>query len=71
MLCVNTYPAAYIKTCRTKFDSHVNAFRKVKASLSEAELQDFEPHYFTNLLIALDAHFTHRARAIEKKTAIL
>lgn len=77
MLCVNKYTQAYIDECRSKVAAQVTAFEALISTaktrpatdepLLSAAIEGFEPHFFGNMVIALDNHFVHRARAIEKK----
>ena len=71
MLCENTYPKAYLNECRAKVEAQVSAYRALlaaaKKSVADKAVADFEPHYFNNLLLALDAHFVNRARGKELK----
>jgi hypothetical protein len=45
--------------------------RKIKQRLDEPQLnaaiEDFEPHFFNNMVLALDNHFIHKASAAENK----
>lgn len=77
MLCVNKYPKQHIQNCRARFSEHVAAYQKLSTAVSSggaavpaksvAALKAFEAHYFNNLVLALDSHFTHRTRGLEKK----
>jgi len=77
MLCVNNYTRKYIEECRSKVAEHVAAYQALiaaarkKAGADEpglsAAIADFEPHFFSNLVLALDSYFVHRARGLEKK----
>jgi hypothetical protein len=67
MLCENTYTKAQVKACRSRFQDHVAAFDAVGKKLTPRELAGFEPHYFNNLVLALETHFMHRARGKEGK----
>ena len=77
MLCVNGYTKPYVEVCRSKFAEQASAYQalveaaghgqaakepKVKTALSA-----FERHLFNNMVLALDSHFAHRAKASEKK----
>jgi hypothetical protein len=56
MLSVTHYPAARIAHCRARFNTEL----EVVATTGAHAL-------LPSLLIALDAHFVHRARGLEKK----
>ncbi len=77
MLCMNSYPQSYIDDCRTRIGAQVKAYQALTraakadgagggAALDRA-IGDLEPHYFNNLLLAMDCFFVHRARALELK----
>ena len=77
MLCANSYTKRYVDDCRSRIAAQVAAYRalvaaaKPRASADEqllkAALEAFEPHFFNSMVLALDSHFVHRARAMEKK----
>lgn len=77
MLCVNNYTQKYIDECRSKVAAQVSAYQTLVAAarnqtatdepLLNAAIEAFEPHFFSNMVLALDSYFVHRARAIEKK----
>lgn len=77
MLCVNNYTQKYIDECRSRVAAQVSAYQTLVASarnqavtnepLFDAAIEAFEPHFFNNMVLALDSYFVHRARAIEKK----
>ena len=76
MLAVKTYPQDYIDVCsRAKMDAQLDAYentlvatiRKAKAPAGQAAVETFEPLFFNNLVLVLDAYFMHRTRAIEGK----
>jgi len=77
MLYVNNYAQKYIDECRSRVAAQVSAYRTLAAAarnqaatdelLLSAAIEAFEPHFFNNMVLALDSYFVHRARAIEKK----
>jgi hypothetical protein len=77
MLSVNTYAKDYVDDCRARMESQLAAYRTLvtasgaktgtgKSGLASA-IAAFEPLFFNNLVLVLDAFFVHRARALEKK----
>ena len=77
MLCVNNYTQKYIDECRARVAAQVSAYQALVATASNktatdepllsASIEAFEPHFFNNMVLALDSYFVHRARAKEKK----
>ena len=77
MLCVNNHTQKYIDECRQRVAAQVSAYQTLVATarnqaatdepLLNAAMEAFEPHFFNNIVLALDSYFVHRARAIEKK----
>ena len=73
MLAVNKYSAEYIDTCEAQLEAQLAAYKILVAVTSgsspkaRAALDAFEPLFFNNLVLALDAYFTHRTRAVEGK----
>jgi hypothetical protein len=76
MPCINTYSQVYIDEVHGKIAEDVAAFSAIISAISQQPeltrtLSDavsaFEPHFFKNLVLALDNYFVHRARALEKK----
>jgi len=77
MLCANSYAKEYIDACRARLAAQVSAYQalvaaaRTGAAANEPQpriaLEAFEPHCFNSMLLALDSHFVHRARAVEKK----
>jgi hypothetical protein len=77
MLCVNNYTQKYIDECRSRVAEQVSAYHTLVAAarnqaatdepLLNTAIEAFEPHFFNNMVLALDNYFVHRARAIEKK----
>ena len=77
MLCVNNYTQKYIDECRSRVTAQVSAYKALVATarnqtatdepLLNTAIEAFEPHFFNNMVLALDSYFVHRARAIEKK----
>ena len=76
MLCVNSYPKAYVDDCRARIDAQLSTYRALlkaartgaggEAGLATATAR-FEPPFFGHLVIALEAFFMHRSRALEQK----
>ena len=76
MLCVNSYPKAYVDDCRARVDGQLSTYRALlkaahKGADDDAPLATatarFEPPFFGHLVIALDAYFMHRSRTLEQK----
>ena len=77
MLCVNNYTQKYIDECHSRVAAQVSAYKTLVATarnktstdepLLNAAIEAFEPHFFNNMVLALECYFVHRARAIEKK----
>jgi hypothetical protein len=68
MLGVSEYPQEYIDQCRADMRSQLAAYRKLKKTVDgDAALGAFEPLFFNNLVLALDAYFVHRLRTKELK----
>ena len=61
MLAMSSYPAEYVARRRARVRSDIDAFA---ANGSPAGLEEV---LFTNMLLALDASFAHRTRAVEGK----
>ncbi len=77
MLCVNSYPKAYIDQCRSQMESQLVAYKGLAAAAKKqagkddkalnAALRSFDPLFFNNLVFVLDASFVHRSRTLEGK----
>jgi hypothetical protein len=72
MLCNNAYSTDYVEAARAQIASSVDAFRTMAAAADRdpalrSAVAGFEPAFFNNLVLALDAHFTHRGRTVEGK----
>ena len=69
MLAVATYPQDYVDRCRSRLEAQLVAYEQLVSSVASAESlrSAFEPLFFGNLTLALDACFVHRTRAIEGK----
>jgi len=65
MLAMNTYPRAYVAACRKRMGDQLAAYDALGAS--KAAAARFEPLFFGHLVLALDACFVHRTRALEGK----
>jgi hypothetical protein len=73
----DSYPAAHVQACRDEIAGQIKAYRDLVGAASKASgmsltridaaLAAFEPAFFNNLLIALEARFAHRLRAAEGK----
>jgi hypothetical protein len=72
MIAHHRSPAARVQACRTEIAGQVQAYRDLVGAASKASgmsltridaaLAAFEPAFFNNLLIALDARFARRPR---------
>ena len=64
MLCVNKYKKDYVAACRSKMEAQLKAYKALPKSPA---LAAFEPLFFGNLILAMDAFFVHRSRGLEGK----
>lgn len=71
MLGIKHYPQDHVDACRTALDAQVAAYHDLVAVVDRPKGDDavdaFAPGYFNNLVIVLDAWFTHRLRTVEGK----
>lgn len=66
MLAANTYPPEYIDGCRARIDAELDAWRAL-AGAGGAAAAEFEPRFFSTIVLDLDRCFVHRTRGIEGK----
>jgi hypothetical protein len=72
MLGVSTYDQDYIDKCRDKVATQVSAYEALATAArngakGDAEVDAFEPLFFNNMVLVLDALFMHRLRTKEGK----
>lgn len=68
MLSANKYSAEYVDDCRTKITKLISAYKKVQSTSAPGSgIEEFEPLFFNQMVLALDHYFMHRARGMEKK----
>jgi hypothetical protein len=67
VLAVTKYPQAYVDQRRAAIDAALTAYRDVTKGVKRPAVAAFEPIYFSNLVLVLDAYFTHRQRSLELK----
>lgn len=73
MPCVDKYALDYVDACRTRFTILVSAFEALSSTVGATDSRQrvamaaFEPHVFNNMLVALEAHFVHRAQLTAAK----
>jgi hypothetical protein len=68
MLAVTKYPPEYVDTCRAAMAAQIKAYKRLaKAAGDGAPRTAFEPLFFNNLVLVLNAYFVHRTRALEGK----
>jgi len=65
MPAVKIYPRPYINKCRAIIADQLAAFRELKAHAKSGEMWHFEPVFFDDLVIILDAMFANRAQSME------
>jgi hypothetical protein len=75
MLAPHMFPHAKTQACRDEIAGQIRAYRDLVGAASKASgmsltridaaLAAFEPSFFNNLLIVLDARFVHRPRGAE------
>ena len=63
MLSISTYPKEQIDRTRVRIEAQVSTYTKLAPKGEEA----LEAAFFNNMVLALDHHFLHRARATEGK----
>jgi hypothetical protein len=66
MLSMSKYPKEYISECRSRVASDVAAYKSLAAAAGDAA-GAFEPVFFNNMVMVLDAYFCHRARTLDGK----
>ena len=62
MLGISSYPQAYVDACRARIAHQLKTYRALAKTATPPTVTAFEPAFFNNLLIALDARFAHRPR---------
>src|SRR2546421_697250 len=72
MLGRNQYDQEYIDASRARIAAQVSAYRKLVAASNGdarvgAAIDEFEPLFFNNMVLALDNLFVHRLRKMEGK----
>jgi hypothetical protein len=67
MLSMATYPKEYVAERRSRVAAQVDAYRRLTATAPNDAGSAFAPVFFNAMVLALDASFVHRARAIEGK----
>jgi len=74
MLYINNYRQEYIDNCRARVDTQFIAYQTVVAASKnqsvinlDTAIKALDPHFYSNMVLALESYFVHRARAIEKK----
>jgi hypothetical protein len=77
MLGVSSYPQDYIDYCRESVRRQVAAYEDLMAAARgaasgdaagvEGAIEAFEPRFFNNMVLVLDACFVHRLRKTEGK----
>lgn len=67
MLSVNHYTQEYIEACRARVTSQVTAYKRLIVTASTDAVADFEPQFFSAMVLSLDAYFVHRSRDKEGK----
>jgi hypothetical protein len=67
MLGVSSYPKEYVDECRASVAATLSKYRAVAKSASKPSIAAFEPVFFANLVLVLDAYFMHRLRTKELK----
>ena len=72
MLSVNSYPKVYVDDCRSRIAVQAADYRALAKATAPhptvaTALRSFEPHFFNSMVLALEGHFVHRARAPEMK----
>jgi hypothetical protein len=67
MLGVSSYPRSYVDACRASVDEALTTYRDLAKGAKKAALATFEPVFFGNMVLVLDASFVHRLRGKEGK----
>ena len=72
MLGRSSYDQDYIDTCRAKVAAQLSAYEALATAARngaqlDAQIDAFEPLFFNNMVLVLDALFVHRLRTKEGK----
>jgi hypothetical protein len=75
MLSVKSYGREHVDACRRRIAAQLAAYRALldvahkgdQGSELDGAVAQFEPAFFNTMVLALDNHFTHRARTVELK----
>ena len=72
MSSINRYPRDYVRECRARVDAQlasydqlVKAARTTESNELLAAVEAFDPAFFNNMVITLDAYFVDRDKTIE------
>jgi hypothetical protein len=67
MLGVSSYAQEYVDSCRASVDRQLAAYRAVIKTAKPPAVAKFEPLFFANMVLVLDAAFVNRLRGKEGK----
>ncbi len=67
MLSVSKYDQEYVDQCRARLDVALAKYRALVKTAKKPAVDAFEPEFFANLVVVLDASFVHRLRGKEGK----
>jgi len=67
MLGVKSYTQDYVDACRHRVATQLNVYRALTKTAEADAIATFEPIFLANMVLVLDACFTHRLRTLEGK----
>lgn len=67
MLGVSSYSQTYVDACRSRVDRQLRTYRALVKTAEQPAVDAFEPVFFANMVLVLDACFVHRLRGKEGK----